>query len=324
MPNIAILNECNLRCPYCFADDMIENQKHDAVHQSQIMSVDDFVKVLKFLDGQPIGRIGIIGGEPTLHPDIKQILNETKAFCLKNRCASTIFTNGIHLDVIIPFISRDLFTLLININSPDVTGKENYEKIIENLHLIYDSFGWEDKASIGLNIYHELDDYSYFYDIIKQFHIKQVRTSIVAPTYKDHQKDKEAYYKKMKNKALKVYQKIYEAGAIVRLDCNRIPLCYFSKEEIEKLNLYTDNKYDYFFCSPTIDITPRLEAVRCFGVYKPVSIFNFESYDALYRYFQVKQDYVQIESNCVQRCKKCKNFDSMSCYGGCLAFATRD
>lgn len=325
MPNIAILNECNLRCPYCFAEDMIENQKVDAIHESQIMSVETFVEVLKFLDRDPVvDRIGIIGGEPTLHPDIKQILNETEAFCLRKNCSSIIFTNGIHLDVIIPFITRDLFHVLVNLNSPAVIGQENFDKIIDNLNLVYNVFGWKDKVSIGLNIYHEMDNYSFFYDTIKKFNLKRVRTSVVAPTYKNHKDDKEAYYKKMKNKALTVYKNIYEAGAIVGLDCNRVPLCYFNAEEAKKLNEYTDNAYRHFFCSPVIDINPKLEAVRCFGVYNPVNIYDFQSLEAIHRYFVIKQDCINIENNRVQRCQKCKNFDSMACYGGCLSFSAKN
>lgn len=324
MPNIAILNECNLRCPYCFADDMIENQKVDVAHESQIMSVDDFIEILQFVDKSPVvDRIGIIGGEPTLHPDIKQILSETEIFCKKRGCTSTIFTNGIHLDNIIPFISKDLFHVLVNLNSPAITGQENYNKIIDNLSLVYNVFGWQDKVSIGLNIFYEMDDYSFFYDVIKKFNVKRVRTSIVAPTYKDHKNDKEAYYKKMKNKALDVYRNIYEAGAIVDLDCNRIPLCYFNPAEVKLLKEYTNNMYTHFFCAPIIDINPKFEAVRCFGVYDPVKIYDFQSLDAIHRYFSIKKDCKIIEDNRVQKCTHCKNFEAMACYGGCLSFASK-
>lgn len=324
MPNIAILNECNLRCPYCFADDMIENQKVNAQHESQVMSVETFVEILRFLDKDPVvDRIGIIGGEPTLHPDIKQILNETEAFCLKKGCGSTVFTNGIHLDTIVPFITRDIFSVLLNLNSPSVVGKENYEKIIENLNLVYNVFGWKEKVRLGLNVFHEMDDYSFFYDVIKQFNIKSIRASIVAPTYKNHKEDKEAYYKKMKNKTLSVYKNIFEAGATIALDCNRVPLCYFNAEERQNLNLYTNNAYGHFFCSPIIDINPKLEAVRCFGVYEPIKIYDFNSLDAIQRYFLVKKDCENIEANRVQRCKNCKNFETMACYGGCLSFSSK-
>ena len=325
MPNIAILNECNLRCPYCFADDMIENQKTDTVHESQIMSVETFVELLSFINRDPVvDRIGIIGGEPTLHPDIKQILIETEAFCRQKNCICTVFTNGILLDNIIPFITRDLFHVLVNLNSPEIMGQKNFEKTINNLDLVYNCFGWKDKVNIGLNIFYEMDDYSFFYDTIKKFGIKTVRTSVVAPTYKDHKKNKEDYYKKMKNKALNVYRNIHESGAVVNLDCNRVPLCYFNAEEIQKLQEYTNNEYKHFFCSPVIDINPKLEAVRCFGVYNPVKIYDFNSIDAIRRYFTIKQDCVYIDKNRVQKCNKCKNFESMACYGGGLSFSNKN
>ena len=64
MANIAITNYCNLKCPYCFADDMI----HD---DNKNMSLENYVKILRYLIQYNETDIGIIGGEPTLHPQFK-------------------------------------------------------------------------------------------------------------------------------------------------------------------------------------------------------------------------------------------------------------
>ena len=40
MPNIALLNYCNLNCPYCFANDFIETD------EQQIMTIENFNKIL--------------------------------------------------------------------------------------------------------------------------------------------------------------------------------------------------------------------------------------------------------------------------------------
>jgi sulfatase maturation enzyme AslB (radical SAM superfamily) len=71
MANIAINNYCNLKCDYCFADNMIKEA-------NKTMSLDNYIKVLKYLTEQNYEqRIGIIGGEPTLHPQFKEILIES-------------------------------------------------------------------------------------------------------------------------------------------------------------------------------------------------------------------------------------------------------
>ena len=69
MPNIAFINYCNLSCPYCFANEFIEEKK-------QLISEEQLKKILNFLklNKQNQAKIGIIGGEPTLHPDFKKLL----------------------------------------------------------------------------------------------------------------------------------------------------------------------------------------------------------------------------------------------------------
>ena len=69
MANIAIINYCDLKCKYCFADDMIKEK-------SVTITLDDYRKILDFLSRTPKNHIGIIGGEPTLHPHFDDILKE--------------------------------------------------------------------------------------------------------------------------------------------------------------------------------------------------------------------------------------------------------
>ena len=69
MANIAVLNYCNLKCPYCFADDMIQEKTKN-------IDLDDFREMLRFLSKTPDNHVGIIGGEPTLHPNFSDILKE--------------------------------------------------------------------------------------------------------------------------------------------------------------------------------------------------------------------------------------------------------
>ena len=212
MPNIAIINECNLKCPYCFADEMID------VPKKKYMSIEDFVEILDFIAKNPGDdrRIGIIGGEPTLHPQIGEILTIARDFSMQYNFHVTIFTNGIYLDRIIPFITKDLFNVLVNVNSPEVIGEENYDRIQDNLAYIYEVFDWREKVSIGVNVYQELQDYSFIKNTIRRFGLKSVRFSLVALTYKDYAQDKEKYYKDTRDLQMKVCRMIHEAGACTR------------------------------------------------------------------------------------------------------------
>lgn len=92
MPNIAITNYCNLKCPYCFADDMIHESKNN-------MTLENYIKLLHYLtEYNNEQHVGIIGGEPTLHPQFKEILIESNQCANKNNTQFTLFTNGIELE----------------------------------------------------------------------------------------------------------------------------------------------------------------------------------------------------------------------------------
>ena len=61
MANIVLSGKCNLRCPYCFAEDF-------TCEQSEDMSLDDFYRVADFIAEE--GSVGLIGGEPLMNIEI--------------------------------------------------------------------------------------------------------------------------------------------------------------------------------------------------------------------------------------------------------------
>lgn len=315
MANIAIINKCNLKCPYCFADEMIhENTK--------LITIEEYRKVLAFLKGSSNNRIGIIGGEPTIHPQIGEILKETGRYCQENGVGAVLFTNGIELSGVLAEISKDLFNVLVNVNHPDIVGKENYEKMEATLAYCYQKLDWYRKVGIGVNVYHELSDYDFIFDLVRKYGIPSVRVSFVAPTYKDHALDKDLYYKKAIGKFIDVCVGIKEAGGVVQLDCNRVPFCYLTSEEKELLfsTLEPGQKIDNR-CEPVVDITADFKATACFGTYDPIDLNDFDNYDDAYYYLMVKKMYPLAIANNQGKCSTCKNHETLSCQGGCLAFA---
>ncbi|MEW5919877.1 MAG: radical SAM protein [Bacillota bacterium] len=65
--NLSIINKCNTSCPYCF-------QGSYKVEGLQMMSVELVRKILDWNNCHDY--IKIVGGEPTLHPDLLQIITE--------------------------------------------------------------------------------------------------------------------------------------------------------------------------------------------------------------------------------------------------------
>lgn len=314
MANIAIVNFCNLKCKYCFADDMIQDE-------SVSMTLEDYRRVLSFIARTPKNHVGIIGGEPTLHPQFEEILKETNKYCREANTSSTLFTNGIELDRFLPFIG-DRIGLLINCNAPEYQSAESYKKQKDTLDHLFELSWFDRKANCGCNLHPGCTDYSYMWDIVDRYHLDHIRCSVVSPAacYESWRKDKEGYYKMMKPMFLKICEDAKKHHCILNMDCGHIPLCYFTTEEKEFIR-ETCRNCEQDFCEPVVDITPDFKATACFGSYDTVDIRDFENLFELERYLLIKKSYPRAQANCTGKCTTCKKHSLLQCQGGCLGFA---
>lgn len=316
MANVAVDTYCNLRCPYCFADDMIEQQ-----HKN--IDMDTFRWILQWIARTPmINHVGIIGGEPTLHPQFREILKEVNTFCRELRGSATLFTNGIMLDQYVPDIGNGI-GLLINVNAPENMGPEKWRMLnntLEHLNLL----GWfipgRAKANIGCNIWADRDNYDFIWEIVDRYQIDHVRCSVSAPITEEYKNRKQWYYAACKPIFLKFVREAEKRGVNLGADCNQIPDCYFTREELELVYKVMQGRHNGI-CNPVVDITPELTATACFGAYDPVDITDFETLPDLERYLLHKKTYPRVEKNITGKCKGCKNAELLVCQGGCLAFS---
>lgn len=83
---IFITNRCNLKCPGCFARNAMENNAD--------IGVEEYRMVIEKLIAKDGKQINILGGEPLLHPKLKELLDINRLHNLK----TTIYTNGYFLN----------------------------------------------------------------------------------------------------------------------------------------------------------------------------------------------------------------------------------
>lgn len=308
MANIILNNYCNLDCPYCFADKHIKETDKENINLEQLEKIINFIGADK--------RVGLIGGEPTLHPQIGEILNY-----LNNKFKNTdnkwvIFTNGIELYKIIKYFNTNHGMCLININHPDVVGKEKWKNIIKSLSLFKQN-NLLGCVTIGINLYPDLKSFDYIFNIAKFFDIKNIRVSYVAPTKQYEVDNKDIYYLNGKEQFLNFCKQAKELNISIGLDCNKIPICYFSEEE--KILVKEVCREINTFCNPVLDITPDFKAASCFGTYNLIDLSNFKDVEEVNRYFLFNKYYHLTQIN--RSFGKCKDCDDLICQGGCLAFA---
>lgn len=328
MPNIALTTYCNLHCPYCFADEMIGSSKTRNISLAQLNNILRWVNESHYCDN----RIGLIGGEPTLHPYFLEILSIVNNFCIKNKFDSILFTNGIYIGDYLDDIPKKM-TLLVNVNAPTAMTPEQWQKLNENLDRMYylDWMPKKDykkhlyKVTLGCNLCPQIDDYSFFWNFIKRYQAGVVRMSVTAPTEPEFLADKEKYYKLMYPKFIDFLKTAKNHRVKIQYDCNQIPTCYLSKEEIElrkELSLSGDGTPR--ICQPVIDITPDFQASACFGAYKTVDCNQFNNLDELHRYFFYTQNVPKALANVQGKCATCPRHEKVQCQGGCLAFSNKE
>ena len=324
MANIAVCNYCNLKCKYCFADDMI-------CEKSTSITLDDYRRILGFLSRTPDNHIGIIGGEPTLHPRFDEILKETNKYCKSCNTTATLFTNGINLDKYLPLIGERI-GILLNLNSPTEMSDEQWKNTMDLLEHI-DTLSWLDdkpdrpaKLNIGVNVHPGCTDYSFAWEVVDKYHISHLRTSIVSPggIFYCMRTDKEAYYAKMKPIFLDHCKNAIKHHCKLNMDCARIPKCYFSREEMDLVYQAT-NHYDSYFCEPVIDIKGNFKVYACFGqTDQEVDMRDFSDIHELRRYLLAKVTLPHVAANCTGKCASCKEYELLKCSCGCCAFSRRD
>ena len=319
MANIAVTTYCNLKCKYCFADDMI-------CESHQNITIDQLRAILGWISQTPMNHVGIIGGEPTLHPHFDEILKEINQYCRELHTDATLFTNGIYLDQWIQYIGNDI-GILINYNAPDEMLTEQFTKLSNTMEHLY-LLDWfnpdKPKANIGCNLYIQREDYGYIWEAVDRYHLNHVRTSVTAPITEEHRKHKQEYYSAMKDRFIQFCKDAKERQVHLGADCNQIPDCYFSKDELDLVYDVMGDSRHSGICNPVIDITPDFKATACFGCYDPVDCSLFPTLIDLERYLLHKKTYPRVCHNNSGKCAHCKDYEMLICQGGCLSFANMD
>lgn len=322
MSNIMITQRCNLRCPYCFADEFVGKQNTD-------ISRENFSKALDFALSDSEGAVGLIGGEPLIHNDMEYFLEQ---IIYDNRIQScTVYTNGIYADKFVRQFTNPKFRLLINCNSPTDIGENNFKKTSDNIDLLCDKYYMSDRITLGINMYKENFEYNYILKILEKHRFPYLRTSVSVPdmnVYGDN--SPLPYFYKMKPYVLNFFNLLLDMGVMPFYDCNAFPHCIFTSDELDMLRKkcekcgYEDQNLfsETVTCSPVADILPDLSIIRCFALseHKKAKISDFNNISEARAYFKNCFDTLGYHVCSDEKCRDCFERKTMKCSGGCYAF----
>lgn len=318
MANLMITKQCNLKCSYCFANEFVNKQK-------DVMSFENFKRCLEFLSYNPRERIGIIGGEPTMHPGLSKMLAAIIDSPFQSAC---LFTNGILVDKFINELRNSRFQVLINLNSPDRIGSNNYDKILSNMDEMINRQYMREQVGIGINLYAPDMDYEYILDVLKKYRLSKVRVSVSIPNMDEGREVYPLeYFHQMQGIVSRFVDDVLNIGVAPNFDCNYLPKCLMAETDFIKYEKYDDilgrsNIHMNPICTPSIDILPDLKVVRCFGLsglYK-VNLFDFRNTEELKRHFLAEVDALAYHIKPDDKCKDCQEYRSGLCSCGCYAY----
>lgn len=327
MSNIMLIDACNLKCSYCFANEFVNVSRNE-------ISLEAFSKALEFILGDGSESfVGIIGGEPTLHP----LFDTMMRIAITDERANVImlYTNGLLLHEHWDVCCHAKTHLLINCNSPTDIGKKPFKQLCNNLEILLEQKMCKDRVTLGINMYKPDFEYRYLIDLLKEHKLDHVRVSITVPNM-DVQRNTDAhsYFMLMKPNLIRFFHELLENNIIPNFDCNKIPPCLLEKEDIEGFYRYFSkpfikkriNKSNIanrrVTCSPVVDIRQDLTAVRCFGLSSCTKqrIDKFKGIKDLKNYYYRTIDAFAWNSVYSSSCSSCYDRQVLSCNGGCMAF----
>ena len=334
MANIMVNEACNLRCPYCFAGEFV-NQK------PKEMTIEDFRTALDFvLSDENDRQVNIIGGEPLLYTHI----NEAISLALNHHRAEQvmIFTNAVELDRVAPELLKNRrFRMLVNCNSPEDIGEKAFEKMRQSLLRFISEHSGARRFRLSVNIYKPDFDHSYVIPLVNEMDFDAIRLSISVPQKGDlNGKTPLEYFHEMKPVAIRFIGDMIRCSVLTGFDCNFIPACVFTKDQRDGLRgakevFYSalSKRYSQSFwgrviysemnnCSPVIDILPDLRAIRCFGLSEHTKrdIRDFRNINELRKHYISTVDSPACGIWTEEQCADCDNRELGGCSCGCLLF----
>lgn len=143
----SVWGKCNLECSYCPVEEGMENRVPDAL-AGRILGTDRYTHNLRLIAEAGVGGIALTGGEPTLRPDLSELIRGVRPFF----GSLELTTNGRKLKRAAEAIAQNVDLLKVSLDSFD---PERVEHLTGRRHAYADAIGaieWAVDARVPLAI----------------------------------------------------------------------------------------------------------------------------------------------------------------------------
>lgn len=319
--NIYPTDYCNRRCPFCKLTGVLTTQENRAD-----MTTQDIDAIIDFCKRSEVSQLRILGGEPSQHPQIVDLIEKVYK---KGLCVGAIFTNGIFdNDELIKCILRHSIPINMNYFPKDEYKAGQLELVHENMRRLFlenaDLKGMvgqklcrTNNGTLSITFYQPNQEYQYIIDTCLKYKVNSIRWAAAHSSIT--QGNRHVHWgllRQMIPLMLNFVRNALKAGIYTGVECGLVP-CVLTKKEYAFLSRFVDGFR--FTCEPILDVFPDLSVHYCMGM--PI-VSRITKNNTL---SQILLEQTIISEHFRKRprskaCLKCEWWQSKRCQGYCLQY----
>jgi len=310
--NLIPTYRCNADCEFCYAKGLQKVFPKDLTQKN-------FMKFFDWMERQNIKNLGIYGGEPTVYPHLKELLEE----CYKRNFLVQILTNALFdkkmFDVFGP--TKKLY-FLINYVKPFIKEKER--KIFERNLMEFSKRNI--KFSFRYNItFQNMPVNEMINDMVK-YNVKRLLVGVVNPGYSKNLFIPINKIAQLNSYIIELTKACLKNNIEIKL-ARPLPLCTFTPAQRKFLTRNMFLRGLCFLCNRNVIrynkifvANPDLSVFPCQNLFiKGPSVLSFKNISEINKYFFGKVNDLR-KRPAMRKCLSCDFYLKNMCQGGCLSY----
>jgi cyclic pyranopterin phosphate synthase len=283
---------------------------------------DDFIYVLDFYERNGIRAVSMLGGEPTVHPDVHDLMD----YALQRGFDLRVFTSGItsestraRIGEVCARVPTERVHFIVNVNHPSDTPAAQGR----SQRAFLEQMG--SRASLSFNIYRSDFDLDFAFEYIATYDLaRTLRLGLAHPIAAASEGNAfvpPARYHEIATQLMRWVPAFDRNFVAPGFDCG-FPLCMFDDAQLGALTRL--NSSFHWTCGPVVDIGPDLELWPCFPLshLRGKTLYDFESMNEILDYFGSEvRARRKGNTGVFVECDECPHRERGMCGGGCLTFA---
>lgn len=320
MYNAILLNKCNLRCSYCFADDYMYVET-PASPETAAMTEETFDHVVALLRSSGIDHVSLMGGEPTLHPEFRRLWSKAHALRFNFSLKSNATWDADMLAFLNEESSDDFHSFHLNVNGPERLTPSQWQTVRSNVISLRSR-----RKSLQFNLEGPRFEHQWILDLALEANIKHIFWTPTAPAVRteggqgNHSSDYNLFKREGHTDLLRFLRACAEAGIKTHGIHGPTP-CLLAADEYEQLKKMGANIDGR--CYPVYDFFPDGTIKYCFAMPptlpRPLNLSNVKDLREVTASYMNDVFALRAASFPWQECVLCPEALEGRCHGGCMA-----